>query len=131
MSSSDDEELYDLDDDIINDQKNIEESIKQMNDDFETALEVSQAENIQRIRTKVTDRINAIFGDDLNNLFKVNELQRELTDKLDNLDNKLNVANIETPSQLTKSLRKGGCGSLLSQRILIVLSKNEFVIALS
>ena len=68
-----------------------------------------EAENKCKMKEKVVDRINSIFGTDLGNLEKVNDLHRELIDKFDELDRKLNVANAETPSQLHKSLRTGGC----------------------
>ena len=116
MSSSD-EELFDVDDEFINEQRAIEESIEQINDDnLKVALELSQAENLKRIRNNVFDRINSTFGDDINNLHKVNDLHEELLEKLDILDKKLNVANTEAPSQLHKSLRKGGCGTIIHQQ---------------
>ena len=72
------------------------------------------AENKCQLKEKVVDRINSIFGADLGNLEKVNDLHRELIEKFDELDRKLNVANAETPSQLHKSLRTGERVCLLS-----------------
>ena len=113
MSSSDDEELFEVSEDeqeMVNEQRAIENSFEiTQTDSLQLALKESLDESVQKVKENVIDRINAIFGDDIDNLNKVNNLHQELLDKLDDLDNKLNVANTETPSQLHNSLRKGGC----------------------
>ena len=111
MSSSEDEELFDVGDEVINEQRAVEESFANIEaDNLKAALELSHAEHVNKVRSNVMDKVNSIFGDDLSNLCKVNQFQEELLGKLDDLDNKLDVANTETPSQLHESLRKGGWG---------------------
>ena len=96
MSSSEEEVFEAASDDEDND------SDEELSDKVDLT-----AENQCQLKEKVVDRINSIFGADLGNLEKVNDLHRELIDKFDELDRKLNVANAETPSQLHKSLRTG------------------------
>ena len=112
MSSSDDEELFEVseEEEMVNEQRAIENSFEiTQTDSLQLALKESLDESVQKVKDSVIDRINSIFGDNIDNLNKVNVLHQELLDKLDDLDNKLNVANTETPSQLHNSLRKGGC----------------------
>ena len=112
MSSSEDEELFDVGDEVIHEQRAIEESFENIEaDNLKVALELSHAEHVDKVKSNVTEKVNSIFGDELANLSKVNQYQEELLGKLDELDNKLDVANTETPSQLHESLRKGGEGS--------------------
>ena len=95
---------------MVNEQRAIENSFEiTQTDSLQLALKESLDESVQKVKDSVIDRINSIFGDNIDNLNKVNSLHQELLDKLDDLDNKLNVANTETPSQLHNSLRKGGC----------------------
>ena len=111
MSSSEDEELFDVGDEVIDEQRAVEESFANIEaDNLKAALELSHAEHVNKVKSNVMDKVNSIFGDDLSNLCKVNQFQEELLGKLDDLDNKLDVANTETPSQLHESLRKGGWG---------------------
>ena len=111
MSSSEDEELFDVSDEVINEQRALEESLANIEaDNLKAALELSHAEQVDQVKSNVTEKVNSIFGDELSNLCKVNYFQEELLAKLDDLDNKLDVANTETPSQLHESLRKGGWG---------------------
>ena len=111
MSSSEDEELFDVSDEVVNEQRALEESFANIEaDNLKAALELSHTEQVDQVKSNVTDKVNSIFGDDLSNLSKVNNFQEELFSKLDDLDNKLDVANTETPSQLHESLRKGGWG---------------------
>ena len=111
MSSSEDEELFDVGDEVINEQRAIVESFENIEaESLKVAIELSHAEHLDKIKSSVTDKVNSIFGDELSNLCKVNQFQEELLGKLNDLDNKLDVANTETPSQLHESLRKGGWG---------------------
>ena len=111
MNSSDEEELFDVSDEIINEQRAIEDSFANIEtDNLKEALETSHAEHLEKVRNNVTEKINSIFGDDFSNISKVNQFQKELLGKLDELDSKLDVANTETPSQLHESLKKGGLG---------------------
>ena len=111
MSSSEDEELFDVSDEVVNEQRALEESFANIEaDNLKAALELSHVEQVDQVKSNVTDKVNSLFGDDLANLSKVNNFQEELFAKLDDLDNKLDVANTETPSQLHESLRKGGWG---------------------
>ena len=111
MSSSEDEELFDVSDEVINEQRAIVESFENIEaENLKVALELSHADHLNKVKSSVTDKVNSIFEDELSNLCKVNQFQEELLGKLNDLDNKLDVANTETPSQLHESLRRGGWG---------------------
>jgi len=119
MSFSDGE--WEVEDEVVMIEA-VEENMKDSDEEnLRKAIESSRKDAEEEIKRKVIENINFIFGSDLSNLYKVTQLQADLTHKLEELDSRLDVANSSAPTQLQVALKQGeeikaGIGSLASRK---------------
>ena len=99
MDLSSEEEILE----IFDEEQDLDEiSVSSLNENFY----VKGYDDKQRAREKVTDKINSIFGCNISNLFKVNDLKVGLEKQLEYLDKKHDLSS-STPSELNSSHGRG------------------------
>ena len=111
MDLSSEEEILEIEveeEDNDEDEDDFDElSIHSLNENFYVKQAEEKNDTKQRVRERVTDRINSIFGCDISNISKVNELNAELVKKLQYLDDKHDLNSSCAPSDLHSSYWRG------------------------
>ena len=101
MDLSSEEEILEIE--IFDEEQDLDEiSVSSLNENFY----VKGYDDKQRAREKVTDKINSIFGCNISNLSKVNDLKVGLEKQLEYLDKKHDLSS-STPSELNSSHGRG------------------------
>ena len=82
-------------------------SVHSLNEHFYVKQADENNDSKQQIRERVTDKINSIFGCNISNISKVNDLNADLVKKLQYLDDKHDLNNSSAPSDLRPSYWRG------------------------
>ena len=82
-------------------------SVHSLNDHFYVKQSEEKNDSKQLVRERVTDKINSIFGCNIANISKVNDLNAELVKKLQYLDDKHDLNSSSAPSDLNSSYWRG------------------------
>ena len=109
MDLSSEEEILEIEvEDSEKDEDDFDEiSVNSLNEHFYVKQSDEKNDSNQRVKDRVTDRINSIFGCDISNISKVNDLNDELVKKLQYLDDKHDLSNSSTTSDLHSSYWRG------------------------
>ena len=88
-------------------------SVNSLNENFYVKQSDEKNDSNQRVKDRVADRINSIFGCDISNISKVNDLNADLVKKLQYLDDKHDLNSSCAPSDLHSSYWRGELNVLL------------------
>ena len=109
MDLSSEEEILEIEmEDEDEDEEDFDEiSVQSLNEHFYVKQSDERNDSNQRVRERVTDKINSIFGCNISNISKVTDLNAELLKKLQYLDDKHDLNNSSAPSDLNSSYWRG------------------------
>ena len=111
MDLSSEEEILEIeveDNADAEDDEDLDEiSVHSLNDHFYVKQSDENNDSKQQVRERVADKMNSIFGCDISNISKVNDLNADLVKKLQYLDDKHDLNNSSAPSDLRPSYWRG------------------------
>ena len=117
MDLSSEEEILEIEMEDEDEEDFDEISVHSLNEHFYVKQSDERNDSKQRARERVTDKINSIFGCNISNISKVNDLNAELVKKLQYLDDKHDLNNSSAPSDLNSSYWRGELLILLRRAV--------------
>ena len=107
MDLSSEEEILEIEMEDEDEEDFDEISVHSLNEHFYVKQSDESNDSKQRVRERVTDKINSIFGCNISNISKVTDLNAELVKKLQYLDDKHDLNSASAPSDLNSSYWRG------------------------
>ena len=116
MDLSSEEEILEIEmEDEDEDEEDFDEiSVHSLNEHFYVKQSEEKNDSKQLVRDQVTEKINSIFGCNISNVSKVDDLKADLVKKLQYLDDKHDLNSASAPSDLNSSYWRGELFILLS-----------------